>query len=1021
MSLSKSPFLLPIIFSLIFFSNLSYCRDVVRLNFQYYDSTLLTVTDHTIDIELFDETPLAKGNFLNYVNSGKYDGSFITRSVPGFISQAGGYTFRPSSPANFLRSIAEGTGLELVPLESTSPVKNEFLLPPVTNIRGTLAMAKLGHDPDSASNEWFFNLSDNRENLDNQNGGFTAFARVVDKGMLIADEISSFPAHPTIAAIVSAFSALPVVNYVFGDGILQENLVMITSANTFPRGVLRADSEDITFPINVVGDSAGTTKTITLRNTGNQTLTVSAIDNFDAVLTIESENCINTPLAPAASCTLSMRFIAAAEIVYNNTLNITYTSLTNTYIAPLELTAEGVPAIAALNISDATFVQCYMEGEIIVGANVCFTTNDIGSTENKILTIKNKGGTNLTLGTISILSNTDYFFDNAGCVPGTVLSTDQTCQLTISFSPLSTANITDTLNITATNGDSASLTLGGIGINPEITAPTTTNFDDVFVGQENIQDITLENTGSVGLKLNTFTFTGVDADQFSFVTNCPDGAMLANQTCVIRITFKPTSVGVKSATLEVETNDVATPIASITLTANSPVIVNPVLNASDGNIAFGNKVVDGSSSDHVLTIENIGSGSITVNSIYISGTNSSEFNFDIAGCTVTSILGSCNLTVNFLATTDGTFNANLIIETSEGNLDIPLTGNGIVSVLIAPTEVNVGVSVLNGNDAVQTLTIGNAGVNDLLISDITLTGENKNVFSIDESFCPKNASDEITLGSFLQCQLSITLSDTTFGTKTAILTFTTNDPLNPTYTIQLFGETDTDIDGITAAIEQQARNNGDGNNDDITDDIQNNVASLLDASNNLITLVSNDGKFNKSVTFLKNIVISNDLPIILPADKIFNLGAYDFTVQLSIEGDAVDVAIFFPLDKNIETYYRFGPTPDNTEPHLYEFKYDSKTGLGARILGPVTIESNNGKTVKANLAIITFLDGGLGDDDLTKNGSIENSSGIFSTIASVKSNSSSGSMSLNFNTIIGLLLLLRWFSVHVSAINIKKN
>ena len=47
-----------------------------------------------IDIELFDTAaPLTVANFMNYVNSGAYNNSFIHRSVPGFIIQGGGYTW----------------------------------------------------------------------------------------------------------------------------------------------------------------------------------------------------------------------------------------------------------------------------------------------------------------------------------------------------------------------------------------------------------------------------------------------------------------------------------------------------------------------------------------------------------------------------------------------------------------------------------------------------------------------------------------------------------------------------------------------------------------------------------------------------------------------------------------------------------------------------------------------------------------------------------------------------------------
>ena len=49
-----------------------------------------------VDIELFDTVaPQTVENFLNYVNDGKYDGTFIHRSAPDFVLQMGGYIFDP--------------------------------------------------------------------------------------------------------------------------------------------------------------------------------------------------------------------------------------------------------------------------------------------------------------------------------------------------------------------------------------------------------------------------------------------------------------------------------------------------------------------------------------------------------------------------------------------------------------------------------------------------------------------------------------------------------------------------------------------------------------------------------------------------------------------------------------------------------------------------------------------------------------------------------------------------------------
>src|SRR5690606_34484827 len=110
-------------------------------------------------IELFDQVaPRTVQNFLNYVRGGDYNNTFIHRSVPGFVIQAGGYSYNDNN------TVTE------VPKDP--PVANEFNL---SNVRGTLAMAKFGNDPDSATSEWFVNLDNNGRNLDGQNGGFTVF------------------------------------------------------------------------------------------------------------------------------------------------------------------------------------------------------------------------------------------------------------------------------------------------------------------------------------------------------------------------------------------------------------------------------------------------------------------------------------------------------------------------------------------------------------------------------------------------------------------------------------------------------------------------------------------------------------------------------------------------------------------------------------------------------------------------------------------------------------------------------
>src|SRR5579863_1310773 len=77
----------------------------------------------SIDVELLpSDAPKTVANSFQYLNAGYYAGSFIHRSVPGFVIQGGGYQW----------SNASGP----VPIPSNPPVVNEFK---VSNTAGTIA------------------------------------------------------------------------------------------------------------------------------------------------------------------------------------------------------------------------------------------------------------------------------------------------------------------------------------------------------------------------------------------------------------------------------------------------------------------------------------------------------------------------------------------------------------------------------------------------------------------------------------------------------------------------------------------------------------------------------------------------------------------------------------------------------------------------------------------------------------------------------------------------------------------
>lgn len=124
--------------------------------------------------------PTSVANFLGYVDRGDYAGSVVHRSTTlesagVVVIQGGGY---------------RRTAIDAVrPVPSQAPIANEFD-PANSNVRGTLAFARLTGQPDSATSQWFVNVIDANAVLDTIDGGFTVFGVVTGDGMQVVDAIS---------------------------------------------------------------------------------------------------------------------------------------------------------------------------------------------------------------------------------------------------------------------------------------------------------------------------------------------------------------------------------------------------------------------------------------------------------------------------------------------------------------------------------------------------------------------------------------------------------------------------------------------------------------------------------------------------------------------------------------------------------------------------------------------------------------------------------------------------------------
>lgn len=236
-----------------------------------------------IDVQLFrGQKPITVTNFLKYVDQGRYfkidptthhrASSFIHRSVGNFVIQGGGYvgTVSTSDP-----TIATPTKVLAFPA-----IQNE---PGISNKRGTIAMAKLDNNPNSATSEWFINLKDNGgppSNLDTTNGGFTVFGQVIRNGLTTVDKIAAIQRYN----VGAPFDTLPLLNYMTTNPIRVANLVSIPDIIQIPPFNFLASSNN-TAVATVSIDADKRRLVIVARQAGSALISVRGTDFDGAFVT----------------------------------------------------------------------------------------------------------------------------------------------------------------------------------------------------------------------------------------------------------------------------------------------------------------------------------------------------------------------------------------------------------------------------------------------------------------------------------------------------------------------------------------------------------------------------------------------------------------------------------------------------------------------------------------------------------------------------------------------------------------
>lgn len=410
------------------------------------------------------------------------------------------------------------------------------------------------------------------------------------------------------------------------------------------------------------------------------------------------------------------------------------------------------------------------------------------------------------------------------------------------------------------------------------------------------------------------------------------------------------------------------------------------------DIDFSLLVTGTSAVESVITVTNLMANNLSIGNIADTDGLSSPFSIVVGSDSCSGMdvpaLGSCNLTVKFVPEITNVFRDAFNIEFTNLSLSYSFSLTGI-GPKIRPNfpivdfgEQQVYVSGSPGQTESYTeqivLYIYNDGNANLNISSVTLEGVNATDFEFYDN-CTQYGGPVIAPGGF--CVLPINLISSTAGNKVATLTVVSDDADESVLVIPITATVSLDLDGVSELIEDASPNAGDGNNDDVQDRIQSNVASMPAPGGEYVTLET-DSYINIRAASVS--ILSNSQLEMIPVNT-FDLGVLDFKLE-GVSSSSFYVGLILPEGMVPSSYYMYGPTPENTNDHWYEFTLDATTGTGAQILGNISIPSPTGNIIRSAI-MLWFKDGERGDSDLIVNGSIMSSGGAdFSPL----SNSSGG-------------------------------
>lgn len=611
-------------------------------------------------------------------------------------------------------------------------------------------------------------------------------------------------------------------------------------------------------------------------NTNSSVLTISFTNNGITPITFGSysktgsnpnqfyviKQITTNPLPVGQTDTMEFQFNSPNPGVHTCVINVPHNVSAGAGTSPFEinLRAEAIVPVPDLEVrlggSTGTLIP---HNDPATGTPRDFGTQDIaaGPTAPISITIVNAGTGNMGISTPDMGGTwwNQFIVNVPGSFPSS-LAPNASATFEVQFDPSSTGVKDAFVRIAHTDGSkpspyqvpvlgnavssavpvfSPSDSAGTLAHNDPAAGPR--DFGNVQVATiSNPITITITNNGGVDLTLGTPTLGGTNPGEFNLDLTGYQTTVTTGNSTTFDVTFEPTSVGQKDATISVTHNDATvtspflinvtgngvttSPTASVFIgSAAGTQLTNPAPAA--GALDFGvQDITAGPTPAVTIYVENTGTAPLTVNTPSLGGANPGEFQLQNTGSFAQTlaigasaafdivfdptVVGAHTATVQF-AHNDGTTGTPFVINVAgQGVLNAPLVEvreGSVTGALVAsgdPAQLGGGrdlgsINVTAGATAPITIVIVNQGTLDMNLGTPTLTGPNAGSFVLNTA----GYTAVVTPGNNTSFQ--VTFDPNLGGFKDAQVEFTHDDPTQPSPYIVPVRGTAVDPTGVQIA------------------------------------------------------------------------------------------------------------------------------------------------------------------------------------------------------------------------------